>query len=151
MNALACQLLESAEIRFIAAVDESQPGFGNFAPGKGSRSTLEIINHLVNVLAVAEATLTERERVVWRTQNLDEGISQFRFVVNQLRDFLENNDVEDELLEVLIHGPISDVFGHIGQLVLMRVMSGKPVKRVDYMKSPVSLRPERMRAGRVAG
>ncbi|MBI1222070.1 MAG: hypothetical protein GC180_05655 [Bacteroidetes bacterium] len=140
MNNLACQLLDSIEYRFNTAVLESQPEFANFSPGNGSRTPLEIVSHLVNVMAKAEATLTEREAVAWRTNNLEAGVNQFRFILHQLKDFIEDNEVDSELLEILIHGPISDVFGHIGQLVLMRVMSGKPMKRINYMKAPVNLR-----------
>ncbi|MDX5321812.1 MAG: hypothetical protein LPK45_11775, partial [Bacteroidota bacterium] len=52
----------------------------------------------------------------------------------------QHNEVEEEMMEVMIHGPFSDVFGHIGQLAMMRRISGRPVKRVNYMKAPVSLR-----------
>ncbi|MDX5321042.1 MAG: hypothetical protein LPK45_08035 [Bacteroidota bacterium] len=137
---MAQHLLASALFRFDAVTEDANPEFTHYAPGNDSRNTLELINHLVNVMAYAEATLTEKDRVVWRTRNLDEGINQFRFVVHQVQEYLQHNEVEEEMMEVMIHGPFSDVFGHIGQLAMMRRISGRPVKRVNYMKAPVSLR-----------
>lgn len=152
MNALTHHLIESANYRFQKVVEEADVNFSSFSLGHDTRTALEIVNHLVNVLALAEATLSETDRVVWHTYNWEQGKQQFKFVINGLLDFLDNNEVEDELMEVMIHGPLSDVFGHIGQLAMMRRVSGKPVGRVNYMKAPVSLRnPNKMKASRASG
>lgn len=152
MNALAHSLLDSANYRFEKVVDGADSNFASFSLGHDSRNALELVNHLVNVLAYAESTLLEIDLLVWHTYNWDQGKQQFKFVLHELQDFFDHNNVEDELMEVMIHGPLSDVFGHIGQLAMMRRVSGKPMKRVNYMKAPVSLRnPAKINATRVSG
>lgn len=140
MNNLVRQMLASASYRFEKVVEDAPSEFANFAAGKNSRTALETLNHMVNVLDEAEAILTERDRVEWQTYNWDAGTQQFKFVMQRLTECIYANEPEEELLEILIHGPFSDLFGHIGQLSMMRRLSGKPINKVNYMKAPVSLR-----------
>lgn len=140
MNNLARQLLSSASYRFERVTEDAPPEFANFAAGQGGRTALQLINHMVNVLDEADAILTERDRIMWQSHSWEVGKQQFRFVMQRLIDFMHGNVVDEELLEILIHGPISDLFGHIGQLTLMRRLSGKPINKVNYIKASVSLR-----------
>jgi len=152
MNTTAHQLLESASYRFQKVVEEADVNFSSFSLGHDTRTALELVNHMVNVLGYAEATLRETEPVAWHTHNWEQGKQQFQFVIHGLQDFLDQNDVEEEMMEVMIHGPFSDVFGHIGQLAMMRRVSGKPMNRVNYMKAPVSLRDSaKIKATHVSG
>ncbi len=152
MNVLTHHLLESANYRFQKVVEEADASFSSFSLGHDTRSALEIINHLVNVLANADAILRETDRVEWHTYNWEQGKQQFKFVIQGLQDFLDQNEVEEGMMELMIHGPLSDVFGHIGQLAMMRRVSGKPMNRVNYMKAPVGLRnPAEIKARRVSG
>lgn len=141
MNKLVRQLLASASYRFERVVEDTPPEFANYSAGQGGRSALQLLNHMVNVLDEADAILTERDRIVWNAHSWEVGKQQFKFVMQRLTDFVQSNVIEEELLEILIHGPFSDLFGHIGQLTMMRRMSGKPINRVNYMKAPISLRP----------
>lgn len=140
MNNLVRQLLSSASYRFERVTEDAPPEFANFAAGQDGRTALQLVNHMVNVLDEADAILTERDRVMWQSHSWEVGKEQFKFVMNRLIDFMHLNVVDEELLEILIHGPISDLFGHIGQLTMMRRLSGKPVSRVNYIKASVSLR-----------
>jgi len=152
MNTQTHHLLESAGYRFQKVVEDADPNFSSFSLGDDSRNSLEIVNHLVNVLSYAEAALRETDRVSWHTHNWEQGKQQFRFVLDGLQDFLHHNTVEEEMMEVLIHGPLTDIFGHIGQLAMMRRVSGKPMNRVNYMKAPVSLRDtNKLKASRLSG
>lgn len=140
MNNLVKQLLASASYRFEKVVEDAQPEFANFSAGHEGRTALQLLNHMVNVLDEADAILTERDRVVWQSHSWEVGKQQFRFVMQRLLDFMQSSRVDEELLEILIHGPVSDLFGHIGQLTMMRRLSGKPINKVNYIKASVSLR-----------
>ncbi|MHB1277289.1 MAG: hypothetical protein ACYC1Q_02720 [Bacteroidia bacterium] len=140
MNNLVRQLLSSASYRFERVTEDAPPEFANFSAGQDGRTALQLVNHMVNVLDEADAILTERDRVSWQSHSWEVGKQQFRFVMQRLIDFMHGNVVDEELLEILIHGPVSDLFGHIGQLTLMRRLSGKPINKVNYIKASVSLR-----------
>jgi hypothetical protein len=144
MNNLVKQLLASASYRFDRVAEDVQPDFATFAAGHEGRTALQLLNHMVNVLDEADAILTERDRIVWHSHSWEVGKQQFKFVMQRLTDFMNSNVVDEELLEILIHGPFSDLFGHIGQLTLMRRLSGKPVNKVNYIKASVSLRQTNM-------
>ena len=144
MNTISRHLLASAAYRFDKVVNEAPEDFPSFSLGHGTKTSLDLVNHIINVLSYADATLTETDCIQWRTDNWEEGIRQFHFVVQELENFLDNNEVEEELLQLLIQGPFSDLITGIGQLAMMRRLNGRPLKIENYMKAAVSLRPSGM-------
>ena len=152
MNTLPRHLLASVAYRLDKALAGSDASFTGYSPGKEVRTPLELINHLVNLLSLMEAELMETERIHWQTCSLKEGQEQFHFVAEEIEHFLEFNEVDEELLKLLLQGPLSDMLTHIGQLAMMRRLSGKPVQKENFMKARIDLqRKRRMQAQHVSG
>lgn len=137
MNTLTRHLLATADYRLSKAVQYADSGFALYRLGQDSRTPLEIIHHMVNVLSFAESALTETDRIQWKTESWTEGLNQFHEVLSNIEDFLDHNYVEDELLQLLIQGPFTDILSHIGQLAMMSRIYGKPIERENYMRASV--------------
>ncbi|TNE78456.1 MAG: hypothetical protein EP332_14195 [Bacteroidetes bacterium] len=137
MNTLTKHLLATADYRFTKAIQHSDSGFALFRLSPDSHTPLEIVHHMVNLLSFAESALTETDRIQWKTESWNEGVDQFHTVLSNVSEFLDDNYVEEEMLQLMIQGPFTDLLSHIGQLAMLARVYGKPIERENYLRSSV--------------
>lgn len=137
-------LLAAVAYRFHAAIGNCAPTFADFVPEGAARSPRDVLAHCVYVLRLARSTFEPAsEPTAPFGASWDEMAALFHDELVRLDHHLEcAHATHTWTLEQLVQGPFADVLTHIGQLAMLRRMSGDPVPPQSYLRAQV-------RAGRV--
>jgi hypothetical protein len=120
------------------ALRDAPPGFGDTRAGATSRSPLEILAHINDLLDWADR-LTRGDQTF--TESVPEGWAK------EVERFFAGLDRLDVLLaadtplgfpeERLFQGPVADALTHVGQIALLRRLAGSPVRGENYFKAEI--------------
>jgi len=122
------------------AVAGAPPDFGTFRACPGSRTPVEILAHIGDLLDWA-VCLT-RGQHVWKDSVPQEWESEVRRFFDTLRlvdDAVRNTEPLGFSAEKLFQGPVADALTHIGQISMLRRLSGMPVKGENYFKAEIAV------------
>jgi len=131
MNIELIQLIDIILYRLNKSLINTNKAYFDFSAGHDSRTPSEILAHLVDVsnygLGIAGAE---------KPQNLEssvlEKISE-NFIA--MKSHLSNKTVDEDTAKKLINGPLSDALTHIGQLALLRRLTGSPIAWENYTQA----------------
>ena len=120
------------------ALRDAPADFADMRLGPSSRSAVEILLHLGDLMAWGERTARGEPRweagvtVAW-TDALNRFFRELAAFDAALADpgtaFLQTG--------ILFQGPIADAFTHVGQLALMRGVAGQPVRPESYARATI--------------
>ncbi|MEO5987915.1 MAG: hypothetical protein ABIU54_09735 [Candidatus Eisenbacteria bacterium] len=125
--------------RAAKAMRDASPGFASFQASPTSRTPLEILAHMGDLMD-------------WALGMAAEGKSQWRDSgplpwAQEVQRFHAGLDAFDRLLasgeellwspEVLFQGPIADALQHVGQLTFLRRLAGEPMKGESYARAEI--------------
>jgi hypothetical protein len=120
------------------AVRNAPAGFGDHRPAPGSRSAGEILAHIGDLLDWAVALADGRHE--WHD-------SPPRPWPGEVERFFAGLDALERRLaapaplasppERLFQGPIADALTHVGQISMLRRMTGAPVRGENYFKADI--------------
>ena len=139
-NELLRHLLLTIQHRFQIAVDQLDEDFKDFSAGNHSRTPLQLVQHINDLLEVKCHQLIDK-------QNLEPSHRSEKFHLETKQTFLLLKKLNDRFLDEpinlnsqkkLIQGPISDIFTHIGQILLLRRLYGKPSKGGNYASADIN-------------
>ncbi|HUK33012.1 MAG TPA: hypothetical protein VLV86_03815 [Vicinamibacterales bacterium] len=136
-RAVIRHLVATLAYRAAKVLRDVPPGFGQAPFGDATRKPVVIVAHMADLMAWA-VSLT-RGAYVWKP----EGSSDWEAEVARFFDNLAALDLElasnaaDVSIEKLIQGPLADAFTHVGQLALLRGMSGAPVRPESYARAEI--------------
>jgi hypothetical protein len=118
---------------------DAPPDFANFAIPNSPRTPLKILAHIGDLfdwaLSIAEG------KQVWRDatpQSWHAEVERFFFAIKAFDDYLASDQALHETPEKLFQGPIADALTHIGQLAMLRRISGQPMKSENYHKAKIA-------------
>ena len=117
---------------------DSPPGFATLASTDGSRSPIEILAHIGDLLewtlhlTEGRHTWTERQAESW-----DAEVDRFFELLRKVDARLVAPEPLAAPVENLFQGPVADALTHIGQLALLRRRAGSPVKGENYFKAEI--------------
>jgi hypothetical protein len=120
------------------AVRNAPPGFGDRRPAPGSRSAGEILAHVGDLLDWAVALADGRHE--WHDsppRPWPEEVERFFAGLAALERRLAGPDPLGSPPERLFQGPIADALTHVGQISMLRRMSGAPVRGENYFKADI--------------
>ena len=109
------------------------PEFANFKAGPKTRTPLEILAHIGDLLEVSAARLrgptqwSEAKPDTWERQ-----VARFHAALASIDEALASDAPIEVSLEKWYQGPFADSLTHIGQLAMLRRMSGAPMKGEAY-------------------
>jgi len=115
------------------AVRGAPPEFASFKASPTTRTPLEILTHIGDLLEVSAARL--RGPAAWKEAIPDTWENQcarFHAALASIDQALASSDPIDVPLEKWYQGPFADSLTHIGQLAMLRRMSGAPMKGEAY-------------------
>jgi hypothetical protein len=115
------------------AVRGAPPAFAAAKTGEPSRTAAEILSHLGDLFDWALSMA--RGESVWHTSTplpWDQEIARFHASLARLDDFLASDAELRAPAERLFQGPIADALTHVGQIAMMRRMSGSPITGENY-------------------
>ena len=114
------------------------PEFAHFKAGPTTRTPLEILAHLGDLLEVSAARL--RGPAQWNPMPPDtweKQVARFHAALASIDEALASDAPIEAPLEQWYQGPFADSLTHIGQLATLRRMSGHPMKGEAYFYAPI--------------
>jgi hypothetical protein len=112
--------------------------FATFRAGPSSRTPVEIVAHLGDLLAWAAALAEGRHE--WKNAppgEWDAEVERFFAGLLRLDGILAGDEPLGSPLEKLFQGPVADALTHVGQLAMLRRLAGSPVKGENYFKAGI--------------
>lgn len=115
------------------AIRGAPPEFAHFKAGPATRTPLEILAHIGDLLEVSAARL--RGPAQWKTATPDtweRQTARFHAALASIDEALASAVPIDVSLEKWYQGPFADSLTHVGQLTMLRRLSGAPMKGEAY-------------------
>ena len=113
--------------------------FGGFQVGPGRRRPVQIVAHMADLMAWA-VTLAHGE-YVWKAEGSDDWnteVGRFFDGLAALDGALQTGPLPEGAEEKLIQGPLADALTHVGQLALLRGLSGVAVRPESYARANIA-------------
>ncbi|MEK6337298.1 MAG: hypothetical protein AABM67_20440 [Acidobacteriota bacterium] len=120
------------------AVSDAPDNFAVFRAGETTRTPGEILAHLGDLLE-GSLYLVKGELVYLTSAPLPwaDGVKRFFSAVKELDSYLASSAPLACPVERLIQGPVGDALTHVGQIVILRRMAGKPVRAESYFTAEI--------------
>jgi hypothetical protein len=131
-------LLASVAYRAARALDGAPDHFAGFA-GAG-RMPVQILAHMGDLFDWALTAAVGKERwhasqpSVWRDEK-----RRFFQSVQALDSFLASDGELKAPIERLIQGPVADALTHVGQLAMLRRLSGTPIRGENFYVAAIAV------------
>jgi hypothetical protein len=137
-RALLRHCLATLAYRGGKAVRAMPPELAGFQARPGTRTPQQILAHVGDLLAWAVSIAQGRQ--VWQASEplpWEQEVGRFFDALRQLDAVLASSEPLHAAAERLFQGPIADALTHIGQISLLRRMSGAPVRGENYYKAEI--------------
>jgi hypothetical protein len=120
------------------AISDAPESFAVFRAHETTRTPGEILAHIGDLLE-GSLYLVKGELVYLTSVPLPwkEEIARFFSAVKELDLYLASQEPLACPVEKLIQGPIGDALTHVGQIVMLRRMAGKPVRAEGYFTAEI--------------
>jgi hypothetical protein len=118
---------------------DAPESFANFAIPNSPRTPLKILAHIGDLFEWALSIASGQQ--VWRDstpQSWHAEVDRFFLTIKALDDYLASSAPLHETPEKLFQGPVADALTHIGQLAILRRISGQPMKSENYHQAHIS-------------
>lgn len=130
-NETLIHLLRTIQYRLGPILEGAPPRYPDFSPYDGVRTPAEILNHIADVLFFT-ARQFEPE---WELDDAHDWIeveTRFKKVLCKLERIFLSTDIRQDTRLRIIQGPLSDALTHIGQMAMIRRMTGRPVAGENF-------------------
>ena len=120
------------------AVSDAPEGFDVFRVAEGVRAPGEILAHIGDLLEGSlyllkgEMVYLTSPPLPWRDE-----VSRFFSAAKRLDSYLASGAPLACPVEKLVQGPVGDALTHVGQIVLLRRVAGKPVRAESYFTAEI--------------
>lgn len=113
-------------------------GFGDFRAADTTRTPLEILAHVGDLLDWAVwMTRGEHRWVEVAPGTWEQGVERFFAGLAALDAALVSDDRRAHPPEKIFQGPIADALTHVGQIAMLRRMAGSPVRGENYFRADI--------------
>ena len=131
-------LVATLAYRSAKVLRETPSRFATMSVGPTARQPVQIVAHMADLMTWA-ISLTHGESV-WKAEGGDEWdveVARFFDRLAALDRELEARPPAQDAVEKLIQGPLADALTHVGQLALLRGISGSPVRPESYARAEI--------------
>jgi hypothetical protein len=120
------------------AVVDAPESFAAFRAHETTRTPGEILAHIGDLLE-GSLHLVKGEMVYLTSTPLPwkEEITRFFFAIKNLDSYLSSDTPLVWPVEKLMQGPVGDALTHVGQIVMLRRMAGKPIRSEGYFTAEI--------------
>jgi hypothetical protein len=118
----------------------ASPDFGTVQIPNYPRPPIKILAHINDLfdwalsISKGEATWRDSAPLHWSGE-----VTRFFHGIKALDDYLLSGETLHESPAKLLQGPLADALTHIGQLALLRRLSGQPIKGENYFKAQITV------------
>ena len=121
------------------AMRGAPPEFAHFKASPTTRTPLEIVAHLGDLLEISAARL--RGPAQWNPQPPDtweKQVARFHAALRSIDEALASDQPIEISLGPWYQGPFADALTHIGQLAMLRRIAGAPMKGENYHRADIA-------------
>lgn len=131
-------LVATLAFRGGVAVSSAPENFSEFRAGVNVRSAGEILAHIVDLLQ-GSLFLVKGEfvRLQSPAQSWTQDVKRFFSAIEEFDSFLASGAPLAQPVEKIVQGPIADALTHVGQIVLLRRLAGKPIQSEGYFDAEI--------------
>ena len=120
------------------AITDAPEGFPEFRAHETTRTPGEILAHIGDLLEGSRYLLKgEMSYLTSAPLPWKEEVRRFFSAAKQLDSFLATDAPLALPVERLVQGPIGDALTHVGQIVMLRRMAGKPIQPGQYFTAEI--------------
>jgi hypothetical protein len=120
------------------AITDAPPDFADFRAHGTTRTPGEILAHIGDLLEGSFHLLNgEMIQLMSKPLPWKEEIARFFAAVKQLDAFLASDAPLAYPVERFVQGPVGDALTHVGQIVMLRRMSGNPIRVGSYFTADI--------------
>lgn len=120
------------------AVRGAPPEFATFLPGDTARTPVHLLAHMGDLYDWALTIVRGAES--WHDSTplaWDDEVRRFFAALQRFDDYLASDQPLASTPERLLQGPLADSLTHIGQLTLLRRLSGARILSENYSKADI--------------
>ncbi len=120
-------------------VKDAPQGYVDFQAGKNCRTPVQILAHIGDLFDWALAM--SKGQPAWHDSALlpwPDEVQRFFDSLKRLDDYLAGSGQLHASPEKLFQGPLADVLNHVGQLAILRRLSGVPIRGENYYKADIA-------------
>src|ERR1700739_2088220 len=120
-------------------IRDAPQGYVDFQAGPNCRTPVHIIAHIGDLLdwalamAKGQPTWHDSEPLSWPDE-----VQRFFDTLKKFDDLLTVTDQLRASPEKLFQGPLADTLNHVGQLAMLRRLSGVPIRGENYYKADIA-------------
>jgi len=120
------------------AVRDAPESYAEFKPSETSRTPAQILAHIGDLLDWALSMAKGQE--TWhnsKPKTWAQDVERFHSALQSLDDFLASDAEMGCTCEKLFQGAIADSLTHVGQIAMLRRISGAPMKGENYSQADI--------------
>lgn len=122
------------------AIRNAPESFSTFDAGGGVRSPGQILTHMGDLMEWALSMANgKREWHDSKPLAWEKEAERFFGALKKFDDFLASSEPLQAQPEKLFQGPIADALTHVGQIAILRRLSGEPVKAENFYKAEIAV------------
>lgn len=122
------------------ALSGAPASFADFKVGEATRTPLEILAHMGDLMAWAMTQAHGEERWAPLTPGTwDAEVDRFFAGLAQLDAFLAAGHPLGQTEQKIFQGAVADALTHVGQINLLRRLAGAPVRGENYNKADIQV------------
>lgn len=120
------------------AITDAPEDFATFRAQETTRTAGEILAHIGDLLqgslylVKGELVYLTSDPLPWKKE-----IARFFSAVKELDSYLASEEPLACPVEKLVQGPVGDALTHVGQIVMLRRMAGKPIRPGQYFTAEI--------------
>lgn len=132
-------LLATVAYRTGKIIRDAPQGYVDFDAGRKTRTPLQILAHISDLFDWALSMA--KGKPAWHdappTSWPDE-VERFFNSLKSFDDYLASSEPLHASPEKLFQGPVADALTHVGQLAILRRVSGIPIRAENYYKADIA-------------
>jgi hypothetical protein len=120
-------------------IRDAPQGYVDFNAGHNCRTPLQILAHIGDLLDWALSMA--KGQPAWHDappQSWPDEVQRFFDSLKRFDDYLAGPERLHASPEKLFQGPLADALNHVGQLALLRRLSGVPIRGENYYKADIA-------------
>ncbi len=121
------------------AITDAPDGFTEFRADDTTRTAGEILAHIGDLIQ-GSLYLVKGDFVYLQSpaQLWSEDVERFFTAIREFDLYLASDAPLAQPIEKLLQGPIADALTHVGQIVMLRRLAGKPIREESYFTAEIA-------------
>jgi hypothetical protein len=136
-NALLRHFLASIAYHATKALKDAPNNYPDLEIGSGVRTPKVILRHISGVLTYAHSFYEHYDSTRLDVRTWEEEVVRFYDVLSKLDRSIRERSPIGVSVEQILQGPLSDSMAHVGQLLMLRRMTGSPVLSENFIYADI--------------